>query len=49
MDDSFEIVREHCHGKKAHKAKAAHKAHGCTPAKPVRKKAKAPGPARRKG
>jgi hypothetical protein len=42
-----ELVREHCHGKKAHKAKSTHKAHGCTKAtkKPA---AKARTPARRK-
>jgi hypothetical protein len=36
----IEIVREHCHGKKAHKARSAHKAHGCTKAKkkPAKKK-----------
>jgi hypothetical protein len=38
--DDFEIVRWHCKGKKAHKAKAAHKAHGCTPAKSKPVKAK---------
>lgn len=39
----FEIVREHCKGKKAHKARTAHKAHGCTPArkKPSRRAAAA--------
>jgi hypothetical protein len=34
--DDFEVVRWHCHGKKAHRTKASrnkHKAHGCTPAK----------------
>jgi hypothetical protein len=29
----FEIVRWHCHGKKAHKSKKAHGKHGCTKAK----------------
>lgn len=29
----FEVVRWHCHPKKAHKAKAKHKQHGCAPAK----------------
>lgn len=36
MLDDFEVVRWHCHGKKAHRTKASrnkHKAHGCTPAK----------------
>ena len=39
----FEQVRYHCHGKKAHKAKSAHKTHGCTKAKTGKK-----APAKRK-